>query len=314
MTTARHSTKIFKYLEGSCEPADVVSQDVTAREGLVHFTVPGAWGDESGVFFSTKNRSVILMTTREQPVGDPDATPEPPHLPPRIREARLNTSVTRFGYAPMRSPWLPSSTDVGERAYHRHIFGVTPDGAVLEFSSLNATTWRFLRFLQNMWVRHLEPRSLAARRHLEPATEQATDGHVDGDVLASLMDRPDAAGMLRRLLDAEPAAEASTLDFATAADRRKRFEALLQAVPMARGPAMRPLSSGEGPRLESAGSGDSRTEEDTLTADAPKSLATMTAQMSFSEDERQSNRQAAPEDEGVRRTLAILRELLACSL
>ena len=254
------------------------------------------------------------MTTRGEPIHDSDNNPESVHLPSRIREACLRNSITRFGYAPIRSPWLPSYTEMKRRPYHRHIFGVTPGGAVLEFSSLHAATWRFLRFMQNMWVRHLEPRSLIAHRHLEPATDHATDGHVDGDVLASLMERPDAADMLRRLLDAETVAAPSAMDYATAADRRKRFEALLEAVPMARGPAMRPLCDGASAGSWSVGARGSRKQEDRSATEAPKSLATMTAQMSFSEDDGEANRQAATEDEGVRRALAILKELLMCPL
>lgn len=278
--------------------------------------------DRLGVLFSTKQRSVVYMTVGEQ------AETWSARYPGRVQEVKLRTCITRFCEMPLDAHEYATPSESSGRS--RHVLGVAPDGSVVDFSMLGLEAWRLARFIQNMWQRHLYPRSAAARQHIEPTVKGRTAAQLEGDLLTCLVDHPRAYELMKDMLDVPPTMtddlyEDGPLDFATAARRRERFEELLNAVKYEGYCKITPLGSGG--VGENVGKIDGNGRHGGSNGDAVettrRSLATMTtdaaeARKGFAsipdEDEARGTSPYYTGDEAVRRALEYLSQLLVCPL
>ena len=143
--------------------------------------------------------------------------------------ADLPVSITRICRADVRPPWKRGSTSANAEC---NLLGVAPNGSLWLLGVIPEATWRLLRFVQNMCMRNRELCPYSGRRnheilHIEPLMHDASDFHVDGDILARLADRADADQILQQMLEAEPQQQTPpggpATDFNTAARRIERF-------------------------------------------------------------------------------------------
>lgn len=165
-----------------------------AREGIHHIVVP--------------QRDLVITSQRDKTVTGlwQNAYCFLPYSTEAIFEATLPGSITRF--APIRRPlWqqgpepddrefpIPHDTLTYRSAFHTDedpIIGTSTNGAIYQFQIIEAESWRLLRFLQNLVMRHPgictfanssllpdpDAYSPTSRRIVE-----AEEYQVDGDIL-----------------------------------------------------------------------------------------------------------------------------------
>lgn len=223
VTTVRHSLEIVDYKSSpGIETMTRLYTDDRAKPTL-HCL--------DGVDVSRKehHQGVILLSDTHCGVYGMWAPSESDRPFKAIFQAELQASVRRFVRARTRTPWsgsdqqslyghVPSSHDGAD------ILGLGIDGSLRHFTILDASAWRFLRFVQNLAVTSPEichqPASYAET--VEPMEEFETDWnpepqdmpianmHVDGDILQRCLDLralekliqvPEHATRLRNLLE-----------------------------------------------------------------------------------------------------------------
>lgn len=215
------STRVYRLDDDRLLP--VVCEN-RARHGLSHLPLT----DHDMLLATDKNKSVIgLSLSRINEANEGTSTPP-------IFEIKLPISISRMCRVNIRPPW---KRDKPSRAIvERDLIGTAADGSAWMFSILRESTWRFLRFVQNMCLRReelgpLPTRAVMEEMHIEPRNTEAKDFQVDGDILGRLVDRDDAEQLLHEMLNAEPVTAPSTgaqVDFNTSARRRTRFVELLR--------------------------------------------------------------------------------------
>lgn len=150
-------------------------------------------------------------------------------------EARLPVPVNHLLRADVRPPHKNSSKVRG--VLEDDIVGTALDGSVFTFSILEEAAWRLLRFVQNMCLRDrricsLESKQVRLRTPVEPSAERPADMSVNGDIVARLVERPDARSVLQQMIDAEPGKAwfgGRRVDFDTTEERKTRFATVVHA-------------------------------------------------------------------------------------
>ncbi|KAI9831765.1 MAG: hypothetical protein M1819_004662 [Sarea resinae] len=146
---------------------------------------------------------------------------------PTIFEAELPHSIARLRRGSIRPPWR-SLPDQFPGVLDNDILGTSADGSVYEFTLVSEPTWRLLRFIQNMAVRNSKvcpfAHSSRTRRHIEPQSGKPQSFHIDGDILARLLNL--GQDELRRMLELEPRSESKYVDFDSSEARCERFAEL----------------------------------------------------------------------------------------
>lgn len=182
-----------------------------AREGIHHIVVP--------------QRDLVITSQRDKTVTGlwQNAYCFLPYSTEAIFEATLPGSITRF--ASIRRPlWqqgpepddrefpTPHDTSTFRSAFHTDedpIIGTSTNGAIYQFQIIEAESWRLLRFLQNLVMRHAEicpfgdstllpdpdTYSPTSRRIVE-----AEEYHVDGDILMLWLKRGEPERTLYEIL------------------------------------------------------------------------------------------------------------------
>lgn len=165
-----------------------------AREGIHHIAVP--------------QRDLVITSQRDKTVTGlwQHAYCFLPYSTEAIFEATLPGSITRFasirrplwqqGPGPEDKDFPPPHDALTERsAFHTDedpIIGISTNGAIYQFQILEAESWRLLRFLQNLVMRHAEvcpfgDSSLLPDPDAYTPTSrrivEAEEYHVDGDIL-----------------------------------------------------------------------------------------------------------------------------------
>ena len=113
-----------------------------------------------------------------------------------------------------------------------HILGFSDDGSLYQFTLLSDAAWRFLRFVQNLACRsskvYPSGKGNSLQMHIEPRSTPPHMKHVDGDILARLVNL--GPGVMLELLQAEPVTPRegkAPVDYDSPAARYARFEVLL---------------------------------------------------------------------------------------
>lgn len=121
----------------------------------------------------------------------------------------------------------PTIRGIGIERNREAIIGTTTDGTVTQFEIL-LKGWPLLRFIQNM----AECSSIICpfgdrclRRRIGESDNNPRDKHINGDILARLIERGGQA-LLRQMLDKEPNDRERYLDFDSAEERQARFKEL----------------------------------------------------------------------------------------
>lgn len=228
VTTARHSLTILKVEDDELRPQ---FSDRVARDGMHHLNTR----DPSVTLVSDKACSVIGLwqPPRESPVqlvglaecrierrAESSAT--------TLFEAILPKSITRLRSGALSNAWRSSPMTQLET-----VLGSSADGTFYQLRILSETSWRLLRFIQNLALRNrlICPfqYSNPPRKHIEPSTTKKHYMHVDGDILIRLVNLG-GASLLQAMLEAEPHPDNRFLDYGTAAARRGRFRELVRDV------------------------------------------------------------------------------------
>jgi len=217
VTTASSSLTIFRYENDELLP---FTSDDRARKGIAHLSMP--------------NHKLVLVTDRD---GSVTGIRQPERRPilnstSACFEAELPCSITRLCKAAIRPPWKQSTVP---GIVERDLLGSAADGSLFAFSVITETSWRLLRFVQNMCQRdarlsYLTGPTTNTRTHLEPDGTKPTGYHVDGDILSRLVDRHDDYEVLTSMLAADPADDPNNggcVDFDTADERQMRFAQLV---------------------------------------------------------------------------------------
>lgn len=217
VTTARESLSVFIFEEDKFVPQ---FSDSVARDGLRHLHLPG-----TGITLaSNKTCSVAgLWQPPERPISNSLTT---------LFEAVLPVCITQLRQGFVKPPWrVPTHSQQENLKSSSTILGSSADGALYQFEILNMAEWRLLRFIQNMAMRnpvvcpftHQGPH----RMRLEPSTAKGEYMHVDGDILARIVERG-GIGLLRRMLKVERSEELRFVDFDSPQERLDRFEQLVK--------------------------------------------------------------------------------------
>ncbi|KAI9816208.1 MAG: hypothetical protein M1827_001809 [Pycnora praestabilis] len=214
VTTAEDSLRIIRFETDKLVPQ---FSDAVARDGLHHLTLP--------------NHKVILISDKACCVAglwQPDS-PRNENAMPTLFEADLSGSITRLRRAFIRAPWrIRSNTPPG--VLEEDILGTSADGSLYHFMLLSESSWRLLRFIQNLCMHNdsLCPfQNLhTSRKHIEPEATKPRNKHVDGDILERLLENP---ALLRQMLNQEPN-EDHSIDFHSADARSERFRFLVDEV------------------------------------------------------------------------------------
>lgn len=288
VSTASDSVRIFRYnsiSETISEDDDQIRVNTGARDCISHCLVRDQ-RQLRGAVFSTKHQSVVFL-----PVDNHRT---------RSLESSLHSSISRFCEAPRNIVQLQYNPSTGR---HFDVLGVSPDGSLTRVTGLGEDAWRFARFVQNLCQRRFEHR---IESHLEPLSGTSHDMNVNGDTLSSLIERSDAEEILSDMLDVEPVQRGdnwtdAAVDFATAADRRGRFEELFLRV--------RPCNHRHGTQRMG-------TNQDDMVESTRRCLATMTTTTQpwtrqSGESRSSANSPSRTGDAAVKRALLYLRELLA---
>ncbi|KAI9824417.1 MAG: hypothetical protein M1832_001952 [Thelocarpon impressellum] len=216
ITLKLEGDKIFPYFS-----------DQAARSGQSHLALPGS--------------SIILATDKETSVV---GLWNPPKRRNRYSadvmfEVELPVSMIRLRFAAVRPIWQPRAKLPGvlrygtDRRKDQDILGNGVDGSLRQFTLISEAAWRLLRFVQNLCTRSDKVcpygDRLNRRNHIEPRAELPRFKHVNGDILARLLEPRLGASMLRELLRAESSSRSSgeaAPDFDTPVARYERFGAL----------------------------------------------------------------------------------------
>ena len=215
VTTKAHSVVVYRVSHDRLAPA---YGDEVARDTTRHFSQGGKpitiVADTNGIVaglwqppFASLNKSFST-----------------------VFEAKLPASVTRFfNAAHLIPPWYRH--DLGRGA--RIVIGTSMSGAMYQFETLAEHEWRLLKFVQNL----LEPDPFispvsytgALARKYEPRENVPLAKHVDGDILARLLqyDQPTPESLLSGIMEAEWDPDSDNEDIMDVAKRRARFEELL---------------------------------------------------------------------------------------
>lgn len=220
VTTASSSLIIFRYEHDELLP---FTSDDRARKGIAHLSLP--------------NHKLVLITDRD---GSITGIRQPERRPimnstSACFEAELPCSITHLCKVAVRPPW---KQDTIPGIIERDLLGSAADGSLFAFSIITETSWRLLRFVQNMCQRDLRLAYLTGPTtttftHLEPDGTKPTGYHVDGNILSKLVDRYDADEVLHSMLSADPSNDPGDIrrvDFNTSDERRKRFTKLVDEV------------------------------------------------------------------------------------
>lgn len=217
VTTSRESLSVFTFEADRFVPQ---FSDSVARDGLRHLHLPN-----TGITLaSNKVCSVAgLWQPPERPISNSLTT---------LFEAVLPASITQLRQGFVRPPWRSPAHPLQEPAKPSpSILGSSTDGALYQFDILNEAEWRLLRFIQNMAMRnplicpftHQGPHPV----HIEPSTAKGQYMHVDGDILARIVERGGLT-LLRVMLEVERSQEQRFVDFDSSQERQNRFEQLVQ--------------------------------------------------------------------------------------
>lgn len=219
VTTKEHSVCVFKFENQILVP---FVADSLAREGLAHLSLP--------------ERGLLLLTDKQGSLAAlrlPDNGGSRTGLVTAF-EATLPSSITRICNAPIRPPWKETHI---QGVLERDLLGTATDGSLFSFSILNEASWRLLRFIQNMCMRHEQICEFTPRAyeeaHLEPQSRYASDFHVDGDILARLVEEEDAKQLLNDMLDVIPFDDTDNgtrVDYDSVDRRQTRFKELVDEV------------------------------------------------------------------------------------
>ncbi|KAL1970685.1 hypothetical protein VTN77DRAFT_4329 [Rasamsonia byssochlamydoides] len=185
VSTARESLVVLQVVNDKLE---LYAHDGVKREGLSHYYIGG---DAKLVLATSRGGTVSALS--EIGVTESDKT-----ISPAVAEAHLPLSVIRLSPCSAPSP-LPSSTVV---------YGTTMDGTVYRIMTLAEKEWRLLRFIQNLCSKDatLSP-FLAVRKKrwtwadIEPTPNKPSHMHVNGDILARLLQR--GSDHLRHMLTSD---------------------------------------------------------------------------------------------------------------
>lgn len=217
VTTARDSLSVFTFEEDKFVPQ---FSDSVARDGLRHLHLPGT----GMTLASNKTCSVAgLWQPPERPISNSLTT---------LFEAVLPACITQLRQGFVRPPWrVPTYPQQENPKARPAILGSSADGALYQFEILTMVKWRLLRFIQNMALRHPEVCPFTHqgphRVHLEPSMAKGEYMHVDGDILARIVERG-GTDLLRRMLKVETSAELRFVDFDSPQERKNRFEQLVK--------------------------------------------------------------------------------------
>lgn len=221
VTTARESLSVFTFEEDKFVPQ---FSDNVARDGLRHLHLPS-----TGITLaSNKTCSVAgLWQPPERPISNSLTT---------LFEAVLPACITQLRQGFVRPPWcVPTHSDQGHPKTSSTILGSSADGTLYQFDILNIAEWRLLRFIQNMAMRNPEvcPFTYQGphRIHIEPSLAKGQYMHVDGDILARIVERScERRGivLLREMLEVERSAELRFIDFDSPQERLNRFKQLVK--------------------------------------------------------------------------------------
>lgn len=227
VTTDQNGLMVFKVEENKLVPH---LNDVRAREGLHHLTIP----EFSLTITSQKNCTIAGLWEPPKRSVENSAS--------IVFEATLPGSVTRFRQI-HRPPWQKSSLGLEKASaasISDPIIGTSTNGAIYQFEILDEPSRSLLRFIQNMALRDrlICPFGDAfsfRQRHLDPTLPREENLHVDGDIIRRLLDRG-AERTLRTMLERIPATSSSSsssstrggieFDFGSSAARQKRFAEL----------------------------------------------------------------------------------------
>jgi len=212
VTTASSSLTIFRFENDELLP---FTSDDRARNGLAHLSLP--------------NHKLVLITDRD---GSVTGIRQPERRPilnstSACFEAELPCSITRLCNAAVRPPWRQN---IVPGIVERDLLGSAADGSLFAFSVITETSWRLLRFVQNMCQRdarlsYLTGPTTNTRAHLEPDGTKPTGYHVDGDILSRLVNRYDDYEVAANPVD-DPN-DGACVDFDTAKERQMRFVQLV---------------------------------------------------------------------------------------
>lgn len=199
--------------------------DEVSRDGIFHLALP-----ESGVILTSSKDCTVsaLWMPPDRRISNCLSTIFAANFPgsvTRMRQLNRPVRLTRM---------LNKETVDGRRS--DPILASTTDGTFYQMYLLNEPSWRLLRFIVNMAKRNpiicpyldtyeRRPRD-AQRPHIEPSSDNKRHRHVDGDILARILDRG-AEEMLEEMLDREPGDDFQVADFDDAAARRTRFQELV---------------------------------------------------------------------------------------
>lgn len=228
VTTARHSLTILKVENDELHPQ---FSDRVARDGMHHLNTR----NPSVTLVSDKACSVIGLwqPPRESPVhlvGLAECRIErrTESSTTTLFEAVLPKSITRLRSGALSSAWRTSPTTQREI-----VLGSSADGTFYQLHILSETSWRLLRFVQNLALRNrlICPfqYSNPPRKHIEPSTTKKHYMHVDGDILIRMVNLG-GASLLQAMLEQEPHPDNRFLDYETAAARQGRFRELVRDV------------------------------------------------------------------------------------
>jgi hypothetical protein len=234
VTTARHSLTILKVENDELRPQ---FSDRVARDGLHHFHTR----DPSVTLVSDKACSVtgLWQPPRESSVqiiglAERRAERRTESSAITLFEAILPKSITRLRSGALSSAWCSSLTTQRET-----VLGSSADGTFYQLLILSETTWRLLRFIQNLALRNrlICPfqYSNPPHKHIEPSTKKNRYMHVDGDVLIRLVNLG-GASLLQAMLEQEPHPDNRFHDYETAVARYGRFCELVRDVAGGDGP------------------------------------------------------------------------------
>ncbi|KAJ8604874.1 hypothetical protein MRB53_041650 [Persea americana] len=205
--TLQHSTAVFRF-DGKL--LRLVLSDDVARDTLAHLALP----KHQLLLTADKHQTLSMMTIGSKGYA----------------AVQLPCSLTRIAEATARPP---SRHEKHQTVIERNIIGTGSHGILYGFSIVTESSWRLLRFIQNMCLRERRicpsiTTSDARLTHLEPCNIQPEALHIDGDILCRLLDCGDVCEVLDSMLDAEPATSPwhATIDYDTASARRARFEQL----------------------------------------------------------------------------------------
>lgn len=207
--------------------------DEVARNGIYHLALPA--------------KRLILTSSK-------DCVVAALWMPPSSRisnslstifKTDLPGSITRFRQLKCPAGQTDNSdTNSVDGRLTDPILGSSTDGTFYQLYILDEPSWRLLRFIVNMAKRHpiicpfrnTYGRAAidAPRPHIEPSAENKRHRHVDGDVLARVLEHG-AEWVLKDMLERDPEDDDKFADFDSAEARRARFQQLMSDAQLGHG-------------------------------------------------------------------------------